>query len=593
MVLNRKSRKKTTKRIKHRKSRRKQSLKTRKSSRKQSRRTRRSKTARKHSKRKQQRVKRSIRIGRVLRDLTKHSDSRKKKLDRTRSTSGSVLSSKKSKKHSKKRSKKTSSNKRRKSGNCIKRSKLELNIHQSNAVKKFMKEDGYAFIHGVGSGKTLSAVTASQCFLDRYPKRKVIFVGPTSLLRNFEKELIRYGVTKHDIATKYEMLSFDGMMNRCKKQNPVNCKDNMLIIDEAHNLRNRKEGKKRKEHAHKSFSKKYQAVMECAQNAKKRLLLTATPVINNLSDLFALINFIYGRNIVGTREDVKIKHAEIAVGKVMNQENLNAIYRLLKGRVDYFTDISKSDFPLAKQHYVEVLMPREYKKQYERYIVKHEDNMDYYFEHPEAFYNAQRRVVNKIADDYFSKKIETILPKIRQGKTLIYTNWLDFGVTPIKETLDHANISYGIFTGKLSKEKRNELVTKFNDDEIDALILTSAGSEGLDLKGTKNVIILDPPWHPAGLNQIIGRAIRYQSHAHLPKNERNVQIYKMVMIEKGGMKWNNPNTKSGDALLYQIIEKKSHLTREIHDLFERISRSSVPSRKYQVESDDKHDDKHT
>ena len=58
-----------------------------------------------------------------------------------------------------------------------------------------------------------------QCFLDRYPKRKVIFVGPTSLLRNFEKELIRYGVTKHDIATKYEMLSFDGMMNRCKKQN--------------------------------------------------------------------------------------------------------------------------------------------------------------------------------------------------------------------------------------------------------------------------------------------------------------------------------------------------------------------------------------
>jgi SNF2 family DNA or RNA helicase/glutaredoxin len=324
--------------------------------------------------------------------------------------------------------------------------------------------------------------------------------------------------------------------------------------------------------------------MHCVQNAKKRLLLTATPIVNNIGDLFALINFIYGRNVVGSRDDVKAKHAEISVGKTLTQENLDNIYKLLKGRIDYFTDISASKFPLTKQHYVEVQMPREYKKQYERYIVKHEDDMEYFFEHPEAFYNAQRRVVNKVADDYFSKKIEAILSKIKQGKTLIYTNWLDFGVTPIKETLDHADISYGIFTGKLSKEKRNKLVEQFNDDEIDALILTSAGAEGLDLKGTKNVIILDPPWHPAGLNQIIGRAVRYKSHTHLPKNERNVHIYKMVMVEKAGMKWNNATTKSGDALLYQIIEKKSHLTREIHNLLQRISRSQAPSRKYQAES---------
>ena len=52
------------------------------------------------------------------------------------------------------------------------------------------------------------------------------------------------------------------------------------------------------------------------------------------------------------------------------------------------------------------------------------------------------------------------------------------------------------------------------------------------------------------------------------------------MVEKAGMKWNNPKSKSGDALLYQIIEKKSHLTRSIHDLLERISRSGVTSKKY-------------
>jgi len=443
-----------------------------------------------------------------------------------------------------------------------------------------MKEDGYIFVHGTGSGKTLSAVASSQCFLDKYPKRKVIFVGPTSLLRNFEKELKNYGVCDKEIKSKYEMLSFDGVMNRSKKGNPIECKHNMLIIDEVHNLRNRKEAKKSTKYGMKAFSKKYSSMMACAQKAKKRLLLTATPIINSIGDLFALINFIYGKNIVGSREDVKAKHAEVAVGKTLNQDNLDMLYKLLKGRLDYFTDISASKFPLTSQRYVEVTMPAKYKKQYDQYITKHDEDLDYFFEHPEAFYNAQRRVVNKVADDYFSKKIQEVLPKIKEGKTLIYTNWLDFGVTPIKETLDAADISFGVFTGKLNPDKRHALVEQFNNDEIDALILTSAGAEGLDLKGTRNVIILDPPWHPAGLNQIIGRAVRYKSHDHLEKHNRKVNVYKLVMVEKAGMKWNNPKSKSGDALLYQIIEKKSHLTRSIHDLLERISRSGVTSKKY-------------
>ena len=272
------------------------------------------------------------------------------------------------------RRRKSTSSSRKKSGgsrkqNCIKRSNLELNLHQANAVKKFMKEDGYAFIHGVGTGKTLSAVAASQCFLDRYPKRKVIFVGPTSLLLNFEKELGRYGVTKGDIKSKYEMISFAAVMHRAKKNNPIDCKGNMLIIDEVHNLRNRKETKKARGNAHKAFSKRYKSMMECAQKAKKRLLLTATPIINNIGDLFALINFIYGRNVAGTRDDVKAKHAEEAIGKTLNQANLDSIYRLLKGRMDYFTDTVSSKFPLTKQHYVSVVMPRAYKKQYEKYII--------------------------------------------------------------------------------------------------------------------------------------------------------------------------------------------------------------------------------
>ena len=53
-------------------------------------------------------------------------------------------------------------------------------------------------VHGTGCGKTLSAVTASQCYLDKNPRKRVVFIGPASLLTNFQKELKAYGGKKQE-----------------------------------------------------------------------------------------------------------------------------------------------------------------------------------------------------------------------------------------------------------------------------------------------------------------------------------------------------------------------------------------------------------
>ena len=66
-------------------------------------------------------------------------------------------------------------------------------------------------------------------------------------LKNFEKELIAYG---EENFSRYEFYSFDKFMNKMKAGNPVNCKKTMLIIDEAHNLRNYMQ-------SHNKLSKKY------------------------------------------------------------------------------------------------------------------------------------------------------------------------------------------------------------------------------------------------------------------------------------------------------------------------------------------------
>ena len=65
----------------------------------------------------------------------------------------------------------------------------------------------------------------------------------------------------------------------------------------------------------------------------------------------------------------------------------------------------------------------------------------------------------------------------------------------------------------------------------------------------RNLIVLEPVWNDAGLRQVIGRVARYQSHTHLPKKDRVVKIWKLVLVSK--------KHPSGDVLLYEIIKRKS------------------------------------
>ena len=84
--------------------------------------------------------------------------------------------------------------------------------------------------------KTLIAVAASQCFLDKNPDKKVIIITPASLKNNMLKELKNYGVTDF---SRYDISSFDGFLRKLIKDKTI-CKDNMVIIDEVHNIRNLK-----------------------------------------------------------------------------------------------------------------------------------------------------------------------------------------------------------------------------------------------------------------------------------------------------------------------------------------------------------------
>ena len=425
---------------------------------------------------------------------------------------------------------------------CIEKSNLKLQEHQIKSVEWLMnnEHDSLLLVHPTGLGKTLTAVTASECFLEKDEKNKIIFVGPQGLLANFKKELIKFGVTD---LSRYELYSYQKFH---KLEYISECNNSLFIVDEVHNLR-----KFNKNNEKKSMSN---SVYICSRYAEKVLLLTATPFVNSLEDFIPLINFLYGRL------EIKSKTELIYPSDLEDY---------LKDKV-YYMEIPenlKNKFPEVEETYINLYMDTQYEIDYCN-AIKGDLTEGFAFSNPNAFYNAHRRAVNKIGDgdEYFSKKMYAILDLLGDSKSIIFSNWLEYGLKPIKNSLTKNKISNRIYSGELSMKEKEKIVKEFNENKYQVLVISKAGSEGLDLKEVRKVFIMDPMWNETGLQQVKGRAIRLNSHINLPKNERNVKIYYMVLMTK-----NILGCYSGDSLVYKFVEKKKLLNKKIKEVLKIIS----------------------
>jgi hypothetical protein len=119
-----------------------------------------------------------------------------------------------------------------------------------------------------------------------------------------------------------------------------------------------------------------------------------------------------------------------------------------------------------------------------------------------------------------------------------------------------------------SNNNRGEIIKIF--------MITSSGAEGISLKNTRFVHIMEPYWHPVRIEQVIGRARRICSHNDLPKELQNVKVYiylstfskeqlkspKAISINTLDVsKLDNKTPLTSDELLYEI----SNLKQSIND----------------------------
>uniref|UniRef100_A0A6C0JZ91 Helicase ATP-binding domain-containing protein n=1 Tax=viral metagenome TaxID=1070528 RepID=A0A6C0JZ91_9ZZZZ len=64
---------------------------------------------------------------------------------------------------------------------------------------------------------------------------------------------------------------------------------------------------------------------------------------------------------------------------------------------------------------------------------------------------------------------------------------------------------------------------------IKVLMITASGSEGINLRSTRYVHIMEPYWHPTRVDQVVGRARRICSHKNLPDALQTVEVFLYLM----------------------------------------------------------------
>jgi superfamily II DNA or RNA helicase len=106
------------------------------------------------------------------------------------------------------------------------------------------------------------------------------------------------------------------------------------------------------------------------------------------------------------------------------------------------------------------------------------------------------------------------------------------GVILIKTLLGMCGIHTEIFSGDLDDSQRKKVLERFNHpnnrygDKIRVLLVTEAGAEGISVLEARHMHILESSPRMNKTVQAIGRIARYKSHIKLPKNERNVKVWR-------------------------------------------------------------------
>jgi superfamily II DNA or RNA helicase len=112
----------------------------------------------------------------------------------------------------------------------------------------------------------------------------------------------------------------------------------------------------------------------------------------------------------------------------------------------------------------------------------------------------------------------------------IYLKYVGFTGFTDKQSKDYHR--YVEYHGDIDRDVRTSNLKNINLPEnvdgkiIKIIMISAAGSEGINLLNIRQVHIMEPYWNEVRIKQLIGRAVRMCSHKQLPMEERKVDVYR-------------------------------------------------------------------
>ena len=442
----------------------------------------------------------------------------------------------------------------------------------------------------MGLGKTLQCLALLWTMIKQGPRgtpmiQKAIIVCPSSLVGNWANEIVKWlgpntltplamtgkkqatgGLSPQDaikawaaaenrqITRPVLIISYETLRLNIKNLN--NCEVGLLLADEGHRLKNEE-------------SLTFKALNSI--NCNRRVILSGTPIQNDLSEYFALLNFS-NPGLLGTRSDFR-KHFEMPIlrgrdADADEEEKSKGDWRLkqLSEIVNKFiirrtNDILAKYLPCKYEHVIFVKLTPFQEDVYKEYVsysglnnvelgdpealnsktatngetplraigvlkklCNHPDLIDIEKEVPDfdnfpddykpADFNRVRS--SKVQHQYSGKFaiLYRMLKSIRaetDDKIVLISNYT--------HTLDLIEIfcnmyQYGFIRldGTQTVNKRSKIVDRFNDpnntNDFIFLLSSKAGGCGINLIGANRLILLDPDWNPASDQQALARVWR-------------------------------------------------------------------------------------
>ncbi|KAK5653514.1 hypothetical protein OQA88_8773 [Cercophora sp. LCS_1] len=460
-----------------------------------------------------------------------------------------------------------------------------LRPHQVEGVK-FMykcvtgmideKANGCIMADEMGLGKTLQCITLLWTLLKQSPDagktmiQKAIVACPSSLVRNWANELVKWlgadaitpfaidgkaskeelirqlrqwaissgrAVTRPVIIVSYETL-------RLYAEELKNTPIGLMLCDEGHRLKN-------------GDSRTFSALN--ALNVSKRVILSGTPIQNNLSEYFALVSFA-NPDLLGTRLDFR-KRFEIPilrgrdadateeerkrgdeclsellgiVNKFIIRRTNDLLSKYLPVKYEHVVFCNLAPFQLDLYNYfvtspdVQALLRGKGSQPLKainilKKLCNHPDLLELSADlpgcescWPEDYVPKEGRGRDRDVKSWYSGKLQVLdrmLARIRSDtndKIVLISNYTQ--TLDLFERLCRSR-GYGSLRldGTMNVNKRQKLVDKFNDpegDEFIFLLSSKAGGCGLNLIGANRLVLFDPDWNPAADQQALARVWR-------------------------------------------------------------------------------------